>query len=195
MKKEEGREAQKARTRERLLGVAARLFASRGIVATRTIDVARAARVSHGTVFLHFPTREQLIEATIERFGKAAALRTHQLALAGKGVREILEAHLASLRERESFYRRLVTEGPLLPEAARTVLIGIQSALAWHLAEAAEREGARIRKMPMHLLFNTWVALLHYYLANRDLFAPGGSVLARRGEELLDHMMGLLARR
>jgi len=193
--KQKGRLAQKARTRGRLLEVAARLFASKGILATRTVDVARAAGVSHGTVFLHFPTREQLIEATIERFGNAAALRTHQLALAGRGVREILEAHLATLREHEPFYSRLVTEGPVLPAAARTVLVAIQSALALHLAEAAEREGGRIRKMPVHLLFNTWVALLHYYLANRDLFAPGGSVLARYGEELVDHMMGLLAGR
>jgi hypothetical protein len=46
--------------------------------------------------------------------------------------------------------------------------------------------------MPMHLLFNTWIGLVHHYMVNRDLFAPEGSVIARRGKELLDHYMGLL---
>ena len=47
---------QKQRTRERLLDVAATLFAERGLAATTTLEVARAAGVSHGTVFVHFPT-------------------------------------------------------------------------------------------------------------------------------------------
>lgn len=38
-----------------------------------------------------------------------------------------------------------------------------------------------------------WIGLVHHYLMNRDLFAPGESVIARRGRELLDHYMGLLA--
>ena len=50
-----------------------------------------------------------------------------------------------------------------------------------------------IEPMAPHLLFNTWLGLLHHYVANRDLFAPGGSVLERRGNELLDHTMHLLA--
>jgi len=47
--------------------------------------------------------------------------------------------------------------------------------------------------VPMHLLFNTWIGLVHHYVCNRDLFAPGESVIARRGSVLLDHYMGLLA--
>ena len=186
------REIQKLKTRERLLKVARELFAAQGILATRTADVAAAAGVSHGTIFVHFPTRDALIEETIEAFGRDVARRTHELAVSGRSLREVLEAHLAGLSEHEGFYGRLVAEGPLLPDAARNALIDIQSAVSWHVAEAAEREGARIRQVPMHLLFNTWVALLHYYLVNRDLFAPGGSVLARCGGELLDHMIGML---
>jgi AcrR family transcriptional regulator len=187
-----GRAAQKAATRERVLAAAARLFATRGFAATRTADVARAARVSHGAVFVHFPTRESLVEESIEAFGRSIMLRTHELASQGRGLRDVLQAHLAGLREHEAYYSRLIAEEHVLPPAARNTLIGTQSALSTHVAEAAARDAGRLRELPLDLLFNTWIALLHYYLAHRDLFAPGGSVLERRGQELLDHMMTLV---
>jgi hypothetical protein len=85
-------------------------------------------------------------------------------------------------------------EGPLLPSYARATLLGIQSAISAHLALAAEREmeTGEIRSMPVPLLFNTWLGLIHHHLSNRELFAPGESVVERWGPTLLDHYVGLL---
>ncbi|MNC80717.1 hypothetical protein D3C75_1336170 [compost metagenome] len=47
--------------------------------------------------------------------------------------------------------------------------------------------------MPVHLLFNSWIGLLHHYLMNRDLFAPDESVLERYGKELLAHFMRMVS--
>lgn len=188
------RKRQKAQTRQRLLRISRRQFAERGVLATRTLDIAKEAGVSHGTVFVHFPTREDLIVRVIEEFGQQATRRTHELADGGAGVRAVLEAHLNALEEYEPFYARLVGEAALLPGEARNALIMINTALSHHLNEAARREieAGTLRPLPMHLLFNTWIGLVHHYMVNRDLFAPGGSVIARRGKELLDHYMGLL---
>lgn len=83
----------------------------------------------------------------------------------------------------------------MLPNESRQMLVAIQSVVSHHLCAAAEREmkEGMIRPQPLHLLFNTWIGLLHYYLANDDLFAPEGSVLERYGEELLEHYLSLLA--
>jgi AcrR family transcriptional regulator len=188
------REAKKRSTRSRLIETAFELFSGRGISATRTLEVARKAGVSHGTVFAHFPTKEQLIVEVIEEYGRRVVERIHERVERGAPVRRVLQAHLEGLAEYESFYARLVIEGPSLPFEARTALLGIQSAISFHLAEAAEaemNEGA-IKTMPIHLLFNTWLGLVHHYVVNRDWFAPGKPVLAARGAELLDHFMGLL---
>jgi hypothetical protein len=87
-----------------------------------------------------------------------------------------------------------VVEGRLLPESARNNLTVIQSAIAFHLIQAAEREIAAgtIRPMAPHLFFNTWIGLLHHYLANNDLFAPGESVLARYGPTLMQHFLAII---
>ncbi|MBW1723447.1 MAG: TetR/AcrR family transcriptional regulator [Deltaproteobacteria bacterium] len=189
------RKTQKQQTRQRLLRVAFRQFSEKGLTATRTLDIARKAGVAHGTIFVHFPSREELLVKVIEKFGEKVTRKMHELAYRGKGVRDVLEAHLEGLAQYEAFYGRLVAERHLLPRQARDTLLGIQSAISFHLFEAAQKEMAagKIKQVPMHLLFNTWIGLVHQYLQNRDLFAPGGSVIARYGSELLDHFMKLLS--
>jgi AcrR family transcriptional regulator len=189
------RAARKEATRAALIAAAMRVYEIDGIAAARTADVAAAAGVSHGAVFVHFPTREALFAAAIEEFGRRLAARVHELATAGAGVREVLSAHLQGIAEHEGFYARLAIEAPLLQMDARRGLLTAQSAISFHLSQAAERDTADgvIKPMPVHLLFNTWIGLVHYYLANRDMFAPDGSVIDRYGTELLDHFMSLVA--
>ncbi|MFZ7103388.1 MAG: TetR/AcrR family transcriptional regulator [Peptococcaceae bacterium] len=189
------RQVQKEQTRKHLMETAFRQFAEKGLTTTRTADIAKAAKVSHGTVFAHFPTQEALLNAVIEEFGVRVSRRLHELAAGHTGLREVLAAHLKGLREFEAFYTRLVIEGRLLPESARNAFIIIQSSISFHISQAAEREQqtGTIAVYPLHLLFNTWIGLLHYYLANNDLFAPGESVIERYGQELLEHFMSLMA--
>jgi len=78
---------------------------------------------------------------------------------------------------------------------AKNDLVLMQSAIAFHLVPAieADRKTRRIKTMSLSLLFNTWLGLIHYYLANRELFSPGESVIDARGQELLDHFMSLIS--
>jgi AcrR family transcriptional regulator len=188
------RQEQKQRTRRRLLDVALELFAHQGIHATRTWDVSKAAGVAHGTVFAHFPTRDDLVLAAIEVFAKQLIDRLKELGQLKAGMRELLEAHLEGLQEHEDFYAHLTAERTLLPPVARNTLLGIQSVISVYFHQAAEREQAqgRIRAVPQHLLFNTWLGLVHHYLNHRELFAPGESVIARHKAALVDHYVGLL---
>ncbi len=188
------RQIQKEQTRRHLIETAFEQFAEQGLTVTRTADIAKAAKVSHGTVFAHFSTQEALLNAVIEEFGARVSLRLHELAACNNSLREVLAAHLKGLTEYEAFYTRLVIEGRLLPESARNAFTIIQSSISFHLSQAAEREmkEGTIDPYPIHLLFNTWVGLIHYYLANNDLFAPEESVLERYGQELLEHYIRLI---
>jgi AcrR family transcriptional regulator len=89
------RERKKQRTRSRIAGAAAELFAARGYERVTVADVARAADVSEQTVYNYFPAKENLVldqdEALRERLVRlvrdrppgvspAAALRAEALA-------------------------------------------------------------------------------------------------------------------
>ncbi|MCA9658612.1 MAG: TetR/AcrR family transcriptional regulator [Myxococcales bacterium] len=189
------RAQKKEMTRQRILDAALAQCADRGFVGLRTAEVARATGVSHGAVFSHFPTREELVDVTVATVGRAISDRLHAELRGAAGLREILTAHLAAIREHEEHYRWLAIEWPNLPPQVQRAWLGIQSAISYHLHAAAERARARgeIREVPQHLLFNTWIALVHHYLIHRELFAPGRSVLDERGAELIDHFLYLLS--
>lgn len=54
------------RTRERLLVAAREVFEERGFDATRMGDIARAAGVSHGTVYTWFATKEDVLHGVVD---------------------------------------------------------------------------------------------------------------------------------
>lgn len=60
------REASTARTRERLLDEARRLFRDRGYAATSLEQIAEAAEVTKGAIYGHFSTKEDLLLSAIE---------------------------------------------------------------------------------------------------------------------------------
>lgn len=192
---ESQRQKQKDKTRKHLIDVALEQLAKDGLTTTRTSDIAKAAKVSHGTLFAHFPTREILLDEVIEEFGMRITKRLHELVDSNCIIKELLEAHMKGISEYEEFYTRLVSEGHLLARGARNSLLMIQSAISFHLSQVAEREMkiGIIRTMPVDLLFNTWIGLIHYYMVNRDLFAPDDSVIKVQGERLVEHYLNLIS--
>jgi AcrR family transcriptional regulator len=67
------------RNREAVLAAAKELFAEQGLDAQMP-EIARAAKVGVGTVYRHFPTKDDLIEALVdERFERIAARGTQAI--------------------------------------------------------------------------------------------------------------------
>ncbi|SHJ37281.1 transcriptional regulator, TetR family [Clostridium cavendishii DSM 21758] len=192
---ESQRQKQKLKTKNNIIEVALKQFAKDGLTTTRTADIASIAKVSHGTIFAHFETREILLGEVIEEFGRRITSRLHELVSSNCEMKEVLQAHLQGISEYEEFYTRLILESRLLNEDARNSIIMIQSAVSFHIIQVAEREmkEGKIREMPVDLLFNTWIGLVHHYLINSDLFTKENSVLKTYGDKLINHYLNLIA--
>src|SRR5271167_684787 len=52
--------------RERILDAAVRVFAKKGFYATRVSEVARAAGVADGTIYLYFKSKDELLVSLFE---------------------------------------------------------------------------------------------------------------------------------
>ncbi len=188
------RQEQKEQTKRLLINTAYEVFSEKGIMNTRMSDIAQRAGVSHGTLFVHFDTQEAMLTEVIGEYGQKIALRTHELADSCTNLQNILSAHLTGIMEFEPFYTRLVIENRLLPEDARDAWVSIQSAVAFHFGEVAERERheSEYADIPIYMLFNMWLGLVHYYLMNGDLFAPEGGVIKRYGDTMIENYMKLI---
>ena len=189
------RSEQKLQTRQRVIDAATYLFAERGLAKTRTADIAQRAGLSHGGMFVHFTSRDELLAEVVANFGRRITDRLHAAISDDADLAEVLRAHLQCLSEDEATYSTFLRESRHLPEATLRTRIGVQSAISFHLNVSAERamQSGQIRRMPKHMLFNTWIGLVHHYLMNRELFAPNCSVLIERGEELGAHFLSLLS--
>lgn len=178
------RQQQKEQTKKILLDAAFRVFSEKGFLNTRMSDIALAAGVSHGTVFLHFNTQEAFITEVVDYYCGKIALYTHKLTDTNGTLRDFLLAHLNGINEFESFYTKLVIENRLLPPAARDAFITMQSAISFHFSQSF----LTVPKpaCPPDILFNMWMGFIHYYLSNGDLFAPEGGVIKRYGDTLIE---------
>lgn len=176
------RKEQKIKTKERLLRSAFEAFSVGGILTTKTLDIAKAANISHGAVFAHFPTKEALLTAVIDEFGLQLGAQL-QKEMQHFSIEAVLKTHIRVLEQWEPFYRQLVISAPHLPETIRVMIFNIHSGIAYYLQQAIAKEGIRLA-VPLHILLNTWLGLLHYYLENRALFVTDGSLLAAKGQEL-----------
>lgn len=67
------RKAQKEATRLQLLAAARSVFEQQGYAGTQMADIARAADVAIGTLYIHFDGKELLFDALLEDFNQALA--------------------------------------------------------------------------------------------------------------------------
>jgi TetR/AcrR family fatty acid metabolism transcriptional regulator len=87
--------------RERILDAAVRVFARKGFYATRVSEVARAAGVADGTIYLYFKSKDELLvslfEHRVERLLSFLATELPRAASASEKLRRIIELQLGLL--------------------------------------------------------------------------------------------------
>lgn len=168
------RAEQKDATRRALLDAARACFADRGFAATVVADVVRAAKVAHGTFYVHFESLEAIADALLAEVNAALAARlVPVLAAAGRRsrertVREVARAFLDVLDEDRPFVRWYAERAAAgLPSAALAEGVNppALAALGPVLGAAvAEVSPARL-SLALHGLLSLWLRVgLRYVL-------------------------------
>jgi AcrR family transcriptional regulator len=191
------RARQRATTRRRLVEAGLRVVAAEGFAGTSTAAIAKATGKAHGTVFVHFRTRDELVAELVAEIGRTISTRLAAQATDEPDLAEMLDAHLVALGDNEVLYSRLLCEASTLPLSARAQVVALQSGIAWRLRAAYQRALARqtVRDIDPVALSNIWISLTNHYLMNRDLFAPEGSVIEKCGAEIKAHFLSLIQSR
>src|SRR5690606_1214294 len=93
------------RTQERIEQVTLALFAEKGVDRTTIGDIARAAGIAEGTIYRHYPSKEELVWQLFSRHYLSLAERLDRLQAACHGLRAKLAAMVGlfcSLYEQDS---------------------------------------------------------------------------------------------
>ena len=106
-----------------LLEAALTLFVEKGFAATRSEEVAKAAGVSKGTLYLYFPSKEELLKAVIQHFlGTEIEAGIQEAAAADGPTAEVMEQLLVNWWTRiyegpaSGVFKLVITEVRNFPE-------------------------------------------------------------------------------
>ncbi len=188
------RKEQKKETRLKILKAAYNVYSTIGFN-TSTKVIANEANISHGSIFVHFPTLSDLQISLIDDFANNLAYEMHNLSEKKSDIKDMLYHHLDVLEGHEDFYSHLIRDRVLLPEEVKLYFANLQVNIAFHFNQVFEREieNKNIKNISVHMLFNSWISLVHYYLLNKDLFAPNKSVIESYKDELITTYLKLIS--
>jgi len=109
-----------------LLDAALALFVEKGFAATRSEEVARAAGVSKGTLYLYFPSKEELLKAVIQHYvANEIAAGAEEIAALDGPTPQVMEELLVSWWGRmydspaSGVFKLVLTEVRNFPEIAQ----------------------------------------------------------------------------
>jgi len=152
-----------ADTRSRILAAALSLYVTRDRSEISTADICRAAGVSNGSLFHHFPHKD-LIALALQVEGVKlfqarliAALENRDFA---EGVADVVKVCLAFGRDEPARARFMLADGPdSVREAKALQLFEANQALAAQMSAWAGRQMAagHLRRMPFTLLGAIWL--------------------------------------
>jgi len=110
--------------RERIAAAATRLLARDGYAGVRTRDIAAAAGVSEGTVYHHFGSKQGVLVAVAERYGRGFASAMFEDVDHGAGlpsIEAVIRRAFAFVRHSDPLFGVfLLTDDPTGSQAART---------------------------------------------------------------------------
>jgi AcrR family transcriptional regulator len=133
--------------RGEILTAARKVFGAKGYEATRMEEIARAAHLAKGTLYLYFPSKDAIYEATVRQaLGELAKLTADHMArepdVAGK-IAAFIRVRIAFWHGQQTLYRVILTLG----QAQRRRTIAFQREAVEAIAAMLE-EGAKLGQIP-----------------------------------------------
>jgi AcrR family transcriptional regulator len=182
--------------RERLLDATDRLLASRGFRRMTVAQVAAAAEVGKGSVYLHFASKDDLALACLDRMAERVLARMQRIARGAEPPRQRVRAMLrARVLDRFDYARR---HAPSIDEKLAVMRQPLLARRARHFAAEAAALAGVLRAHRLHAaperaaesLVIATNALLPYSLSVRELGRR--PALLQRLDDLVDLLMSCL---
>ena len=178
------RERNKQEKLERITAAASELFATHGVDDVTTQQIAEAADIGTGTLFLYAKTKGELLllvqnanyAAALKRGRAAAAKKTEALDALLALVTPVVECNRAQVDNGRTYLREMVFGDPTEPHHAEALSIVAQTeeALAETLTEragAAEADAAALARVISAVMFVEMAATLNAGSSVKDILA------------------------
>lgn len=179
---------QKQKTREQIREKARLVFFRKGFLNATTAEIAEAAGIAHGTLFLHFSSKELLIIEILDQVLEKVSRQIEIQLSSSLDFKQMLSSYLDFLEQEEDMFVILARELPYYSDELRRKIVFRQSIIRGHMHRVIS-EGIASGKlidcnpaMAVTVFFST----LDYFLKLKPVFVEDGSVIGRFKQDILE---------
>ena len=190
------RELQKHKTGQLIIREAKKLFLQNGFLKTTTSEIAKACGIAHGTLFLHYPTKDSLIISIFDKDMELISEKMQALISETSNLEDILQGYLSIVEKDENLFSILARELPEYPTELRRKLLFRESLIRQHFHQAFSDgiQAGKYRDCNIPITLNFFFGSLNYYLSLKEVFQENGSVIKRFRGELIDNFIKLISK-
>lgn len=189
---------QKQQTRALILEKAKNLLEETGALKMNTADLARSCNISHGALFFHFKTKEELIFEIYKNKLQEIGNELYKIAFSQNQIDQLevyLSEYLNFIAANEQFFSIVYREFAFYPLNLKREILSFELIIRNFFYTAVESgiKAGKIKKMDITTVLNFLFGLLNYYIYHRELFVKSGSVINQHSELIKNTFMQFLA--
>lgn len=188
------RQTQKQFTREKIITAAKQIFIEKGIINTATAQIAEAAGIAHGTLFLHFPNKDSLVIELLDVELSKFSNKIKQLIIETTDIATILDQYLNIIQTEEGFFSSLARELPNYKAELRRKILFRESLIREHFHQVIEKgiEQNIYAKIDIPSALTFLFGTINYYLSMKTSFVQQGSVIEKFHDQIIEIFMKIL---
>ena len=188
------RQVQKQFTREKIINAAKQIFIEKGIINTATSQIAEAAGIAHGTLFLHFPNKDSLVIELLDVELAKFSDNIKQLIVETTDIDKILDQYLNLIQMEEGFFSSLARELPNYKDELRRKILFRESLIREHFHQVIEKgiEQNIYANIDIPSALTFLFGTINYYLSLKTSFIKDGSVIEKFHDQIIKIFMKIL---
>ncbi|MCD4818978.1 MAG: TetR/AcrR family transcriptional regulator [Candidatus Cloacimonetes bacterium] len=182
------RQLQKQKTRELIIEVSKESFIKNGFLNTTTSQIAKAAGIAHGTLFLHFPSKDLLIEEILDNELGEISQEIYNLVLSQNSIETLLNKYLDLISQQEDFFSTIYRELPFYNDKLRRKILFKESIIRSHFFQVIEKSRSDyLQKNEISTAITMLFATVRYYLIMKDSLISSKNVI----DEFKEHILSI----
>lgn len=172
----------KNNTRKLLLRTARNEFLKKGFINTSTESITRKAKIAHGTLFLHFSNKENLILEVYDIELKKVTNNLYFQLKDAEGLEAMLNNYFDYMQKNERFFAIIAKETPFYPDKLRRKIFFREGALRGYFYSALEKGIADgiYKKIDITMAINFLFGTINYFLALNEAFGNKSVIAEKR---------------
>lgn len=185
----------KIKTRNLILCKAKDIFITQGIIKTSTRDISSACGISHGSLFLHFGTKENLILTVFENEIKQIANKLYNEFESKNTVEVLLQKYLTLLEKDEDFFSVIFKEFQFFPDQLKRQIISFETIIRNYFYCAIEKgiNSGKYKDINITSTLTFLFATINYYLYLKEIYTSDNhSVIKIKKDEICSTFMSIL---